>query len=361
MQEPLISVVMPVYNAADTLARALSSLEKQSIGFEKLEVLIAEDCSPDGSRELCEAYAEGRENVKLILMEKNSGFAGAPRNAALEKASAPYIMFLDADDEYEKDACLMLYEAAEKHGADIVSGYFSERHTGDGSLDREISSDYASMREGVCEFSESMSGWRPVSDALWCKIYKRDIIEKNSLRFQTDIPGEDVIFLAAYLCRCRKGVYIKKKILNYTVKDLSVSHGPSARFFLLTPLQLQRLRELLEKEGRGEFFREFMEDFAAVDYYLGRLIAECAAFDDETLLNILKAWRSAAEYALREKLTLHGPLVRLLVEKLVSDFEGALFACCCLCETVSLREREKKDILDSRSWKLASKIARVFQ
>ena len=80
--EPLISVIMPVYNAEATLGRALASLEAQTLGFDALELIIADDRSADRSPLLIGEFARAHNNVKTALMSRNSGFAGAPRNAA---------------------------------------------------------------------------------------------------------------------------------------------------------------------------------------------------------------------------------------------------------------------------------------
>lgn len=358
--KPLISIIMPVYNAAETLGDAISSLKAQTLGFDKLEVIFADDASSDGSVELVRRYAEQNANVKAVYLERNSGFAGAPRNAALEEASAPYIMFLDADDRYTPRACEALLTALETSRADIAGGYFSERHDSDKAKEREISDDYALASEGLSDLSQSLTAWRPLADAMWCKIYRRNIIERNNIRFETGIPGEDVIFLAEYLSCCESGFYLKEKVIDYFVKDISVSHGASAKFYELTPVQLERLKIALEKRGRGEFFFEFVEGFAALDYYLGRLIAECAAFDDDTLARILAAWGEVCSWALESGVTLHGPLVRILARRIAERSADSVFACRCLAESAALRRSETEAIFNSRSWLAASKVAGIL-
>ena len=355
--KPLISIITPVFNAEATLPAAFESLKSQTLGFDKLEVILADDASSDGSGELVRRFAEQNANVKAVYFERNSGFAGAPRNAALKLASAPYVMFLDADDRYTPRACEVLLTALESSKADIAGGYFSERHDSDKSLEREISDDYASASEGLSDLSKSLTAWRSLADAMWCKIYKRDIVEKNNIRFEIGIPGEDVIFLAEYLCCCESGFYLKEKVVDYYVKDISVSHGASAKFFELTPVQLEKLKIALEKRGRGEFFFEFIEGFAALDYYLGRLIAECAAFDDDTLARILAAWGEVCSWALESGVTLHGPLVRILARRLSGRSADSVFACRCLAESAALRRSETEAIFSSRSWLAASKVA----
>ena len=99
------------------MKNALDSLLNQTIGFENLEVIIVNDCSRDNSKEIIEEFKMensvsneyGSSNIITIHLDENIGGAYGPRNIALQHASADYLMFLDADDSFEEDACEILY------------------------------------------------------------------------------------------------------------------------------------------------------------------------------------------------------------------------------------------------------------
>ena len=91
--EGKVSIIVPVYNAENFLHRTVDSILAQT--YENWELLLADDCSTDQSRDIMKSYTD--ERIHCFYCEKNSGPAGA-RNLALRKASGQYIAFLDADD-----------------------------------------------------------------------------------------------------------------------------------------------------------------------------------------------------------------------------------------------------------------------
>ncbi|MEG0751432.1 MAG: glycosyltransferase family 2 protein [Oscillospiraceae bacterium] len=355
-----ISIIIPVYNAENTLRWMFHSLKRQTLGFSRLEIVFADDCSTDGSADLLRGFSSAYGNVKVVTLSKNSGYAGAPRNAALKVASAPYVMFLDADDRYTPRACELLLKALIENDADIASGYYAEHHDSDRALDRAISDAYAEMPIGVCELSTSINAWRPLADALWCKIYKREIIDVNELGFDEDFPGEDALFLIEYLCCCRRAVYIKEKTTEYFVSDSSVSHSSSRKFFEKTAVFFERLQAALHLREQSGFFFEFVNGFAALDYYLGRFIAECGELPDGEAVVILRAWRTMCEYALESGVTLHSPLVRIVVRhNAAGDEDRALLAFREAASAARLRTGETQAIFCSRSWRTATKLRKL--
>jgi glycosyltransferase involved in cell wall biosynthesis len=91
MRGPLVSVVMPVYNAERFVAEALDSVLAQE--YEPLEVIAVDDCSTDGSAAILQSY----EDVRYLRQEENSG-ASEARNAGIAVAGGEFIAFVDADD-----------------------------------------------------------------------------------------------------------------------------------------------------------------------------------------------------------------------------------------------------------------------
>ena len=95
MNAPLVTVLIPAYNAAETIERALESALSQS--YEPKEVIVVNDASPDNTAAIVEHYAD--RNVRLISLKENLGECGA-MNAGIKQADGDYIAFLDADDEW---------------------------------------------------------------------------------------------------------------------------------------------------------------------------------------------------------------------------------------------------------------------
>ena len=100
MNSPLISVIVPVYKAEDLLDRCVESLVRQS--YERLEILLVDDGSPDGCPALCDAWAEKDARIQA-LHKPNGGLADA-RNFGVAHAAGDYILFVDDDDYIAPDA-----------------------------------------------------------------------------------------------------------------------------------------------------------------------------------------------------------------------------------------------------------------
>ena len=83
-----ISIIIPVFNVEDTLKNAFDSIKSQTIGFENLEVIFVDDKSTDDSLKIIKEFSKKYNNVKSICLNKNSGFAGKPRNVGIENATA---------------------------------------------------------------------------------------------------------------------------------------------------------------------------------------------------------------------------------------------------------------------------------
>ena len=116
MHEPLISVVIPVYNVERYLERCLHSVVSQT--YSNLEIILVDDGSTDGSPALCDAWAEKDRRI-TVIHKKNEGL-GYARNTGIDCASGTYMCFFDSDDYIAPDTIEQAYAAAAKENADLV-------------------------------------------------------------------------------------------------------------------------------------------------------------------------------------------------------------------------------------------------
>ena len=103
-KNPTVSIIVPVYNAAETLRRCVDSVLKQD--YTDFELLLVDDGSRDGSGAICDAYAARDPRVRVIHKE-NAGVSAA-RNDALDQAQGTFLQFLDSDDWLTPDATKQL-------------------------------------------------------------------------------------------------------------------------------------------------------------------------------------------------------------------------------------------------------------
>ncbi len=185
-----MSVIVPVWNVEPWLAQCLDSAIGQSIGPDRLEVVVVDDGSTDASGRILDAYAARDTNVR-VFHEPNSGAPGRPRNVALGHARGKYVFFLDGDDYLGPEALERLVAMAERNGSDIVlaklvgvEGRQTYRTTG-----------------GYRRNQNRASVERVFRSLNVQKLFRRAFLEAAGLRFHEGLPkGEDAELMGrAYL------------------------------------------------------------------------------------------------------------------------------------------------------------------
>lgn len=218
MEQPLVSIIVPVYNAGAYLRPCLESIRRQS--WENIEVLLINDGSTDGSLTVCEEFEAADPRFKVIT-QPNSGVSAA-RNRGLAAAKGKYIQFVDGDDKLTPDATELLAAAAEKKGADLVVAHFyrvvGERHAQRGHIKKECylnRADYAEqMRKAPANYYYGV---------LWNKLYHRSILERQEMRFDESMNWcEDFIFNLEYLRHCRLIAAIPRPVYYYYKREGSL-------------------------------------------------------------------------------------------------------------------------------------------
>lgn len=284
-----ISVIIPVYNTGQYLEQCMASLEKQTIGFENLEVIMADDCSTDNSREKMKLYAQQYENVRCIYLGENSGAAGRPRNEAMKLASAEYIMFLDPDDLYFEGACEALLSEIEQKQVDLASGYFATFDDIHGILEENLFAERM-IEEKIYHMPEDISHIAKFKNAFACKIYKHEIIKKADLSFPEKIIGQDSVFMWDYLFHIHTVSYVSVPVLMYQLRK---EHNPSVSFTLTQKhfedvLESMRLiRELFAAYGMEGQTRYAFSNINV--YYIQQMID--SSLPGHSLENILSQWK----------------------------------------------------------------------
>ncbi len=99
MNEPLVSIITPVYNAERFLEDTIKSVQKQS--YKNWELVLVDDCSKDSSSEIIEKFRNSDDRIRYIKLEKNSG-AAISRNTGIKNANGRFIAFVDSDDLWEE-------------------------------------------------------------------------------------------------------------------------------------------------------------------------------------------------------------------------------------------------------------------
>ena len=225
---PLISVLVPVYNAEAFLPGCLDGILGQT--YPRLEVLCVEDSSTDNSLHILQKYARQDRRVRVISCPPPGGVAQA-RNTLLSQASGEYIAFVDADDRIAPEYLARLYETARRTGADVVRCLYDFWN---------IQTGEQIPCEKVCrEFLRPAPDAAPVNrlqtalddSQVWLKLIKRSLIQDHQLRFAPRITPEDLAFEILLYQYAQKPVFISDHLYRYRIANplsLSANKASSA-------------------------------------------------------------------------------------------------------------------------------------
>ena len=189
--DTLISVIIPVYNSADSLSRCLDSLKAQT--YRNLQIICINDGSTDRSQELLEQYAANTPNL-CIIHQENCGQSVA-RNNGLSHAKGRYIGFVDADDWIDPGYFESLYQTIKQTGADIAMAGTRHYHT------RNTKEE--SLQDSLCtSFTEKIQA-QP-HGGVWNKLYDAEFIRAHQLTFPEGVFWEDNLFVIKALYYSQK-------------------------------------------------------------------------------------------------------------------------------------------------------------
>lgn len=227
----MVSIIIPVYNAENSIENAIKSIINQSIGFENIELIIVDDNSSDDTNSIVKNYSMQYENIKLIKLDKNSGAPGKPRNIGIKHATADYIVFSDADDKYLENALERYYEVITKENSDFVMGSHFWDLNGkflkigilhdEEDINRE-NNDIVNINPWESQRSFNKLAYNHVSP--WGKIYKKEILLKYNIHFLEKHACEDTFFYFSLLKNSKKvSLLPNDELYVYTVEDDSES------------------------------------------------------------------------------------------------------------------------------------------
>lgn len=214
-EKPLVSVIVPVYNTEAYLENSLHSLRIQT--EERIEILLINDGSTDGSLEICKRFAS--EDARFRLFSQENQGVSAARNLGLKMAQGEYLQFMDADDVVEPDFVEKLLSAVRKSDSEMAVCAFRQLSSEDGQL-----MEHVTLAEGAysTEAYIRLIQRKPVAHVigvLWNKIYLGRIIRQYALQFDTELSlGEDFVFNMQYLAYCNKITIIPDQLYHYTWK-----------------------------------------------------------------------------------------------------------------------------------------------
>lgn len=239
MKTPILSIIIPMYNASSTIENCLDSLLVQP-NHNQIEIIVIDDCSKDNSVFLIKSKYSDR----VVLLENNENRGPSfSRNRGIKVAKGKFISFVDADDYVSNDYLDVLIHLAEED-TDIFFFDFCQK--------RKVKEMFPTTRKGqlLFLFKYNLFGF------TWNKIIKKSIILNNDIYFdENQNICEDQLFFYQYICKCKKMQFTKKQLYYYVQHEGSLTNRKFS-FNVLLKIYLQKknffIEEGLMNEKKGK-------------------------------------------------------------------------------------------------------------
>lgn len=198
----LISIIVPIYNAAKSLHRCIDSILTQT--YTDFELILVDDGSKDNSGMICDEYAKRDERVKVY--HKENGGVSSARNLGLEWISGDFVAFIDSDDWINSDFLERMNNAS--NGADMVICEIAYERDG-----KVIYSDNSLVRKSTIAYlkKQILYGFTSVCNCM----FSRELIHAYNLRFEAVRYSEDFIFSLKVTCLATSIKYVDAPLYHY--------------------------------------------------------------------------------------------------------------------------------------------------
>lgn len=255
MQQPKVSVIVPVYNVEKYLKQCLDSIVNQT--YKNLEIIIVNDGTKDNSMKIVEEYLQDK---RIKVINKKNGGLGSARNRGIEEATGDYISFVDSDDYID----LNMYEKLINviRGEEIIIFNHSRFDDITGEIVKKNYTKESKMKKLEKRINYLYSN---IENSCWNKIYKADFIKKNKFRFM-EILYEDVCWNIEVFYKAEKVRLLNEDFYFYRVNRknsiMEKSKGKDKKFL---EFQKKSYKEIFE---RLNYLIEKNNEFGKIIYLL---------------------------------------------------------------------------------------------
>lgn len=286
--EPLLSVIVPVYNVKKYLKKCIDSIIEQT--YQHLQIILIDDGSTDGSGEICDQYA-AKESRITVIHQKNGGQSRA-RNSGMLMATGEYVAFVDSDDYLAKNTYSDMVSIAESNHVDVVR--FGFRTVTEGETTPEFEGEMEYTQLSCNDFLKGLLSGR-TRLMVWCAIYKRELV--SDVFFEQDVIYEDAIWQRVLFFRPHTEILSTGKYYRYLVNRPGNTN--SVRFVAHKRLPVVQVFidwiDQLEREGYDkqtvQSFKAYCMVFLA-DMY--QLVYRSSSRDKQAMQQIKQAFRRIA-------------------------------------------------------------------
>ena len=235
-----VSVIIPVYNVEQYIEKCLDSLVNQTL--KDIEIIVVNDGSPDNSQKIIDKYVK-KYPKKVKSYIKENGGQGSARNYGLEKATGEYIGYVDSDDYVEVDMFEKLYNKAKKTKSDItICGTYVEYP------DKTIT-ELEDLKHNDSRLNAYFGKM-----AVWNKIYKRELLVDNKMKFRSKLWYEDFDFSYKVISYAKKITYLNEPYYHYLIRPGSTMNNSNIH----RNLEILKAFDEIRKEKENKDVQEYL-------------------------------------------------------------------------------------------------------
>ena len=244
MNNPLVTVIIPLYNASQYIEQCIQSVREQT--YTNLEIVVVNDGSTDNSREIAEEKAY--EDSRIVIINQKNGGVSMARNAGIAVSHGDYICFVDSDDYLDVNCINGLMQHTDQQQMvvcnyyEVIDNSFFEQIIIDTSKPGESKSDLLKIFQNNCY-------WSP-----WGKLYHASLIKNNGIRFKKNCSlGEDLLFNVQVIINnpSFKVFYLNESLYYYRINPAGLSKQIGQNDYENILLQ-EAVLKMLNEAGLGE-------------------------------------------------------------------------------------------------------------
>lgn len=258
--EPKISVIIPIYNVENYLEKCIESVINQT--YKNLEIILVNDGSTDGCKEICDRYKASDKRIKVIH-KKNGGISDA-RNWGIDNATGDYVAFLDSDDWIDLGLYENLYNNIIKEKCDISMCNYKRTYDNKSNLKH---SDKKVIYTNHEILKELYTDKQILIVVVWNKLFKKELF--NSFRFPVGKIHEDEYLIPSVLYKANKIVYLEKELIYYRITPNSIMNSKfnENRLFYLDILDMRNTFYEDNKLWKLRKLNSYCQIDVLMDYY----------------------------------------------------------------------------------------------
>ena len=279
---PLVSIIVPIYNVEECLNRCLESLLNQS--YRKTEIILVDDGSTDNSSRIADCYA--RYDRRIHVIHKTNGGLSSARNVGLRYVAGEWIAFVDSDDYVDKNYISTLLQLAQSNNAEIaMCNYYRVKL--DGTVSESLlgwTSEVLTNKEAI---DDIFTYKRAVS--VWQSIFRADLFYDNNILFPEGREYEDISTKVKTLFFANKVAFTNEKLYYYVEREGSITNQSFKESVFHDKLSAARDVENLLEENEADGFSEF---FGNYKYLIVESVLTDMTRRNVSQVNVRKIWRA---------------------------------------------------------------------